>query len=136
MVNFFKKRRRKSRKDSGRNEKSKEKWFELEGELTIDIYQTEKELVIQSAIAGIKLEDLDIHIEEDEINIKGKREKPIEENERNYFHQECYWGPFSRQIILPTKVDSSKTEAILKEGILTIRIPKIKKEIKRNIKIK
>jgi len=115
--------------------KNKEKWFETEGELAIDVYQTEKELVIQSAIAGVKRENLDILIEGDLLTIKGKREKPFDEG-GDYFTQECYWGPFSREIILPVEVDPNRVEASMKEGILTIRIPKILRERKRKIMIK
>ena len=117
-------------------ELEKEKWFEPEGQLAIDVYQTEEELVIQSAIAGVKPENLDISIEEDQILIKGSREKPDEEGERNYFYQECYWGPFSRQIILPEETDPSRATAGIKEGILTIRIPKIERKKKRKIMVK
>ena len=109
---------------------------ELEGELTVDVYQTEKELVIQSAIAGVKIEDLDILIEGDKVTIRGKREKPPENGKRNYFYQECFWGPFFREIILPVEIDPSRAKATLKEGILTIRMPKIEKEKKRKIEIK
>ena len=105
----------------------KEKWFEPEGELAIDVYQTETDLVIQSAIAGVKPEFLDISMERDVITIKGTREKPFEE-EVDYFTQECYWGSFSREVILPVEVDPDKAEATMKEGILTIRIPKILRE--------
>ena len=70
------------------------------------------------------------------MNIKGAREKPIEESSTNYFYQECYWGPFSREIILPCEVDPSRVEATMKEGILTIRIPKIEREKKRKILVK
>jgi len=115
----------------------KEKWFEGPvGQLAVDVYQTDKELIIQSAVAGIKSEDLDISIENDTLIIKGIRERPGEEKERNYFYQECYWGPFSRKIILPCEVDSSRAEAIMKEGIFTIRMPKIEREKKRKITIK
>lgn len=114
----------------------KEKWFEPEGQLAIDVYQTENDLVIQSAIAGVKPENLDISIEGDQVLIKGSREKPPGEEERNYFYQECYWGPFSRQIILPEEVDPSRAEAEIKEGILTIRIPKIERKKKRKILVK
>jgi HSP20 family molecular chaperone IbpA len=118
----------------------KEKWSafggEPEGQLTIDVYQTDGHLVIQSAIAGIKAEDLDISIEEDVITIKGIREKPDEREKRNYFYQECYWGPFSREIILPVEVDPNRAEAAMKEGILTLRLPKIERKRKRKIAIK
>lgn len=107
-----------------------------EGQLAIDVYQTNGELVIQSAIAGVKPEELDISIEDDMVFIKGVRKKPEEKNEVNYFYQECYWGPFSRQIILPEEVDPSRTEATMKEGILTIRIPKIERKKKRKIEVK
>ncbi len=113
-------------------EESKEKWFEPEGQLAIDVFQTENDLVIQSAIAGVKPESLDILMEKDIIIIKGTREKPFEEN-GDYFAQECFWGPFSREVILPTEVDPNRAKAEMKEGILTIRIPKILREKKRRI---
>ena len=115
----------------------KEKWFEGPvGQLAVDVFQTDEELIIQSAIAGIKSENLDISIENDTVIIKGVRERPGEEKERNYFYQECYWGPFSRKIILPCEVDSSRAEAIMKEGVFTIRMPKIEREKKRKITVK
>jgi len=113
----------------------KEKWLEPEGQLAVDVYQTESELVIQSAIAGVRPEDLDISIEREIITIEGERKKPFEEA-GDYFTQECYWGKFSRKIILPVEVNPDKVEAFLKEGILTIRMPKILKEKKRRITIK
>jgi len=108
-----------------------------EGQLTVDVYQTDKEIVIQSAIAGVEPEDLDISIENDMVTIRGIREKPLEEEEeeRNYFYQECYWGPFSKEIILPAEVDSSRTQASIKQGVLTIRIPKIGIKKKRKIAV-
>lgn len=120
-----------------------------EGELVIDIYQTETELIIQSAIAGIKPEDLDVTIERDLITIRGNRKEPQAGDEdksssspladarvRDYFIQECYWGAFSRQVILPVEVDPDRTEASMKQGILMIRIPKILREKKRSIEVK
>lgn len=114
---------------------AKERWFEPEGELAVDVYQTENELIVQSAIAGVKPEDLDVSMEGDVITIKGKREKPFE-GEGDYFSQECYWGPFSRKIIFPIEVDPSRAEASMKDGILTIKIPKILRERKRKIAVK
>ena len=113
----------------------KEKWPEPEGQLAIDVYQTQEELVVQSAIAGVKPEDLEIFLERDILTIKGVRQKPFEEN-GDYFTQECYWGPFSREVILPVEVDPDKVEATMKEGILTIRIPKILREKRRQIKVR
>lgn len=117
----------------------KKEWFEPEGQLAIDVFQTDGEIFIQSAIAGVSSENLDIVIENDVVTIKGNREKPVDELTavpKDYFYQECYWGPFSRQVILPAEVDGSRAEAAMKEGILTIRIPKIEKEKKRKILVK
>lgn len=114
--------------------KEKERWPEAEGQLAVDVYQTDSELVIQSAIAGVEPKDLDITMEGDLLTIKGKRKKPVEE-EGDYFYQECYWGEFSRQIILPVEVDPGRIEASLKEGILVIRIPKIVREGKLKIEV-
>ena len=116
----------------------KEEWpsfsEEAAGQLAIDVYQTEGDLVVQSAIAGVRPENLDIVLEKDILSIKGLREKPFNE-EGDYFSQECYWGPFSREIILPAEVDPNQAKAQMKEGVLTIRIPKILREKKRKIAV-
>jgi HSP20 family protein len=118
------------------NEQKEKKWPSFggteEGQLAIDVYQTENDLVIQSAIAGVKPENLDISMERDIITIKGSREKLFEEN-GDYFIQECFWGPFSREVILPSEVDPQRAVAEMKNNILTIRIPKILREKKRRI---
>lgn len=111
-------------------------WLEPEGQLAVDVFQTEKYIVIQSAIAGIKSEDLDINVSNDVVFISGKRERNFEEKEINYFYKECYWGKFSREVILPVECDTSKIEATLKNGILTIKIPKAEKEKLNKIAIK
>lgn len=108
-----------------------EKWLETEGQLVIDVYETDDEIVVQSAIAGVNPEDLDISIENDMVSIKGKREQMFERKEKNYFHSECYWGYFSREIILPKEVDAKRADASMKNGVLTIRMPKIERERKR-----
>jgi len=120
--------------------KTDKAWFEQEGQLTVDVFQTNDEIFVQSAIAGVGTQDIDITVENDMIIIKGRREKPTdlvpETGKKDYFYQECYWGPFSRQIILPAEVDSSKIEATMKSGVLTIKIPKIQKESKKKISVK
>ena len=95
-----------------------------EGQLTIDVYQTENDIVIKSTIAGVKPEDLDVSINNDMITIRGERKKEEDVTEENYYYQECYWGNFSRSVILPVDVLAEKIEASMKNGILTIRLPK------------
>jgi HSP20 family protein len=69
------------------------------------------------------------------VTIKGKREKDEMISDGDYYYQECYWGAFSRSVILPVDVESEKSEASLKNGILTIRLPKIEKIKTRKIKV-
>lgn len=111
-------------------------WLEAEGKLTIDVYQTPSDIIIKSAVAGVKEEDLDISISGDMITIKGEREVEDSISSDDYFCQECYWGRFSRSVVLPTDVDPDKTNASLKNGILTVKLPKIDKEKVKKIKIK
>jgi HSP20 family protein len=124
------------KREERQTEVKKDKWLELEGQLAVDVYETDGELVIQSAIAGVKPEDLDISIEQDRLLIKGERKMPAEKEAKNYFYQECYWGNFSKEIILPVEIDPSRTEASMREGVLTIRLPKIEREKKRKIEVK
>jgi HSP20 family molecular chaperone IbpA len=119
-----------SKGESGENESNMP-----EGQLAIDVYETPSEIVIKSTIAGAKPEDLDVGIEDNTVNIRGSRHNEEKVKGENYLYQECYWGKFSRSIILPTEVDSDKSEASLKDGVLTIRIPKIVREKERKIKV-
>ncbi len=107
-----------------------------EGQLPVDIYQTPSEIVIKSAIAGVSEKDLDITITNDLVEIRGSRESEKEVSEENYFYSECFWGNFSRSIILPVEVETNKTTASFKNGILTIRLPKSERTKTKKINIK
>ncbi len=107
-----------------------------EGELTIDVYQTPTEIVIKSMVAGVKPEDLDISITRDMVVIKGKRETEKFVRDEDYFHQELYWGSFSRSIMLPTEVEVEEADAIEKHGLLIIRLPKIDKNKQTRLRVK
>lgn len=114
---------------------SKKDWFEEPaGQLAIDVFQTERDLIIQTAIAGIKPENLEVTVERDIVAIRGIRQKPSEEN-GDYFAKECYWGPFTREVILPVEIDPDRVKAMMQEGILTVKMPKILREKKRIITV-
>ncbi|MDI6777618.1 MAG: Hsp20/alpha crystallin family protein [Patescibacteria group bacterium] len=106
-------------------EQQDESWAgDSEGQLTIDVYQTDNDIVIKSTIAGVKPEDLDVSINNDMVTIRGDRKNEEKVEGENYYYQECYWGTFSRSVILPVEVLADKAEAAMKNGILTIRLPK------------
>lgn len=124
----------------GPAEPKKEDWLdsqeETEGQLTLDVFQDPDNIVIKSTIAGVRPEDLDISINNDMLTIKGERRKEETVKEDDYFYQECYWGAFSRSVILPMEVEADKIEALLKDGVLTIKLPKSRKAKARKIQVK
>lgn len=105
------------------------------GQLAIDAYQTDSEVVVKAPIAGVHPEDLEVTITDDLVTIKGERKREEKTKRENYFLQECYWGSFTRSYVLPTAVDADNAQAKLKDGILTIRIPKLIKSKARAVKI-
>lgn len=107
-----------------------------EAELAVDVYQTSSEIVIQTMVAGVKPDDLDLTIARNMITIKGKREDTRSIDEEDYFTKELYWGSFSRTIMLPQEVEPEEAEAIERHGLLTVKLQKIDKEKKTNIKVK
>ena len=106
-----------------------------DGQLTVDVYQTEDDIVVQSTIAGVDQNDIDIAVTNDMVTIRGKRAMPEKIRPSNYYYQELFWGPFSRSIILPEDIDSDNAKASMKNGLLTIRLPKLAKTKIKKIRI-
>ena len=107
-----------------------------EGQLAVDVFQTNKDIIIKSTIAGVKPEDLNVTINNDMLTIKGTRKQETEVDEDDFFLKECYWGSFSRSIILPCDVKQEKINAAIKDGVLTVKLPKLGKTSAKVIKIK
>lgn len=120
-----------------KEEQQPQEWLdeEEEGQLAIDAYQDDDNVVIKAPIAGVSVEDLEISITDEVVTVKGARRNEAEVDRSGYFVQECYWGSFMRSYILPVSVDAAKAEASLKNGILTIRIPKQEKTKTRVLKV-
>ncbi len=109
---------------------------EPEGQLTLDVYQTPDEIVVESAIAGVKPEDIDIDVSADSITIRGERRKEHKAKTEDYFYQECYWGRFSRSVILPQEVDPESASVNFKNGVLSVRLPKVNRKKSRKLKVR
>jgi HSP20 family protein len=107
-----------------------------EGSLIVDVYQTPDEIVVQSAIAGVRPEDIDISATPDKITIRGTRHHEKEVREDNYLCQECYWGRFAREIIFPQEVDPEGATVSFKNGILTVRLPKTSRKKTKKLHVK
>lgn len=121
-------------------ESDEDKWIQEsdyeEGQLSIDVYQTPDHIVVKSTIAGVKPDDIDISINNDMLTIRGKREMTEEIQTDNYLFRECYWGSFSRSIILPMEIEADKIDADLENGVLTVTLPKAKSAKEITIKVK
>jgi HSP20 family protein len=108
---------------------------EVEAGLAIDMFESDNELIIQTMIAGVTPENLNISITRDTVTIKGERLSP-KIPDKNYLERELYWGVFSREIILPYEIDTDAAEAIEKYGLLIIRLPKVDSNRTQELKVK
>lgn len=121
------------------SKKSDAGWIEEENdeaELTVDIYQTHSDIVVQAMVAGVRPEDLELTIGRDVVTIRGKREESRTIDEDKYFVKELYWGKFARTITLPAEVEPEEVEATEKHGLLTVKMKKVDKEKKNSVKVK
>jgi HSP20 family protein len=103
-------------------------------QLAVDVYQSDREIVIFAQISGAEIKDLDVSIEGDNdiITIQGQAHRPdalglsqdtSHDDKAGFSLEECQWGKFYRQIILPEEVDAERAEAKAKDGVLILRLP-------------
>ncbi len=103
-------------------------------QLAVDVYQSDREIVIFAQISGADIKDLDVSIEGDNdiITIQGQAHRPdalalgadtSHDDKAGFSLEECQWGKFYRQIILPEEVDAERAEAKAKDGVLILRLP-------------
>ena len=127
------------KENNNNGDKKNNNWIEEENEeaeLSVDVYQTPTDIVVQTMVAGVKPEDLELSIARDIVTIRGQREENRNIDEENYFAKELYWGKFSRTISLPAEVEPEEVEATEKHGLITIKIKKVDKEKKNSVKVR
>jgi HSP20 family protein len=115
-----------------------DEWNEDEpvaGQLAVDVYETKEKLVVKGRVAGVNKTDLDVSISDNTLTVKGTLSAGNEDDVENYFLQECYWGEFSRSLVLPVPVKEDEIEAVLKDGVLTIRLNKLKQDTVKKIEV-
>jgi HSP20 family protein len=114
-------------------------WEESEddfpGQLAVDVYETDTQLIVKARTAGVNKEDLDVSISDGILTISGTLSSGDDTAATNWHIQECYWGEFSRTLALPVAVKEDEVEAVLKDGVLTISFSKIKQEQAKKITI-
>ena len=101
----------------------------------VSIRETEKEMVIEADLPGVKEEDLDVEIEDDKVIVRGERKHSSETKREDYYHMESSYGEFSRVIGLPNYTNPEEATAEVKDGILEIRVPKVEQRQPKKIKV-
>ncbi len=107
-----------------------------DGELPVDMYQTDDMIVIRALVAGVSPTELEISITRDMVTIRGVREEFQEAQDDGYFHRELFWGSFSRTLLLPEEVTIDEAEAQEKHGLLEIKLPKLDKHRTTQLKVR
>ncbi|RWZ79419.1 MAG: Hsp20/alpha crystallin family protein [Candidatus Chaera renei] len=106
------------------------------GQLAVDVYETAEKLVVKARTAGVNRSDLDVSISDGVLTISGTLSSGDEGEVVQWHMQECYWGEFTRTLALPVPVKEDESEAVLKDGVLTISFIKVKQEQARKIEIR
>jgi HSP20 family protein len=101
----------------------------------VDIYETENELVLKADLPDVKLEDIDVRVENQTLTLKGERKFEKDDSVTGYHRIERSYGAFTRSFTVPPTVDPDKVSAELKNGVLTVRLPKKEAAKPRQVKI-
>ncbi len=91
---------------------------------SVDIFETENELVLKADLPDVNMKDIDIHMENGTLALKGERKFENEEQKKGYHRVERSYGAFARYFTLPDTVDAEKVQADYKNGVLTVTLPK------------
>lgn len=115
-------------------------WRRLAGEKgvaspAIDIIDKEKEVVVKADMPGVVKDDIDISFREDKLTISGAVKAEAETKEENYYYSERSYHSYSRTVNIPLKVDPDKIKANLKDGVLTVHLPKVEEIQPKKIKV-
>ena len=102
----------------------------------VDISETDTDIKVRADIPGMNPEDINIEVTEDTLALSGSHEKSEEEKGENFYRIERQSGQFSREFVLPSKIDTDSVEAKAKHGVLTITLKKQPSEQKRKVQIK
>lgn len=109
---------------------------EAEGQLPVDVHQTQGEIIIRAFVAGVRPDELNISISRDMVELDGSRSERTQISGTDYFTRELFWGSFSRTIMLPQEIDVDASTASAKDGLLTITLPKLDKARQTKLRVR
>jgi HSP20 family protein len=103
--------------------------------LALDVYETDDAFVVKASLPGVKPEDLDVHVEDNVLTVRGEAKEEEKVENARYHWQERWFGEFERSVRLPSQVAADKVEANLKDGVLTINVPKAEEAKPRKVSV-
>lgn len=101
----------------------------------VDVIDRDTEVLVRVELPGVKKDDLDVSLSEDELTIKAASKQESEDDEGGYHRREISRGEFTRSIRLPANVDAESAEAKFADGILELNLPKIAPSARHSIKV-
>jgi len=101
----------------------------------VDIFEKDHNLLIRAELPGLKREDIEISMENGVLTLHGERKRESEVEESNAYRLERIYGAFTRSFSLPTTVDSSKIQAVYKDGVLEVTVPKLEAAKPKKVQI-
>lgn len=106
------------------------------GELPVDVFQTQNDIIIHAFVAGVRPDELNVSISRDIVVVEGSRSKQEKITDPDYFVRELFWGSFAKSILLPQEVDVENASAHAKDGLLTITLPKLDRKQQTKLRVK
>jgi HSP20 family protein len=100
-------------------------WFSGAWSPPVDIYETDNALVMKAELPGFSKDDIQIELKDNTLVIRGERKREDEVKEGSFHRMERVYGAFQRSFLLPTTVDQGKVQAVYKDGVLELRLPKV-----------
>jgi HSP20 family protein len=104
-------------------------------EPAIDMYEEKDQIVVKAEMPGMSKDDIQISVTDNVLTIKGDKQKEEEDRGKDYYRSERAYGAFIRTLPLPAEINAEKVEAIFKNGVLEVRLPKSEAAKKKEIKI-
>lgn len=108
----------------------------VEGQLPVDVYQTESEIIVRAFVAGVRPDEINLSISRDTVVIDGVREEREQIDDMDYIRRELFWGSFATTITLPHEIDVDAATANAKDGLLTLVLPRLDKSRQTKLKVK
>jgi HSP20 family protein len=108
---------------------------EVTAEPAVDVAESDGDVIVKMEVPGVEKDQIHLTVADDQLTVRGESRKETEEKKQNYYRQEIRYGAFQRAVGLPVEVDAAKAKAELKNGLLTVTLPKSAQPKSREIKV-